>query len=83
MTLPLSVRIRVTAEMAPSEIRGLAQVMYEEWLPEAERLEGAVEAGEALFTALDHALRDPVIAAHGGWQDDARRALVTWRAVKT
>ena len=40
---------------------------------------GAVASRDALAAALDHALRDPAIAAHAGWQDDARKALVTTR----
>jgi hypothetical protein len=48
--LPLSAQIRIAAEMSPPYNRGLAAMMLEEWVPEAERLEGAVEA---LKEALD------------------------------
>jgi hypothetical protein len=42
--LPLSTQMRVAAEMATPEIRGLAEMIGTEWQAEALRLEGAVEA---------------------------------------
>lgn len=59
--LPLSVQMRVAAEMAAPEIRGLAEMIGTEWQAEALRLEGAVadhradvdHYRDAIGTALD------------------------------
>lgn len=45
--LPLSAQMRVAAEMAAPEIRGLAEMIGTEWQAEALRLEGAVAAARA------------------------------------
>ena len=39
----------------------------------------AVSAVDALAAALEHVLRDPTIAHHAGWQEDARKALAAAR----
>lgn len=47
--LPLSTQMRVAAEMAAPEIRGLAEMIGTEWQAEALRLEGAVSDRDALL----------------------------------
>ena len=42
--MALSAQMRVAIEMAAPEISGVAAMTEEKWLPEVERLEGAVEA---------------------------------------
>jgi hypothetical protein len=44
--LPLSAQIRIAAEMSPPSNRGLAAMMLEEWVPEAERLEALEPASD-------------------------------------
>ena len=44
--LPLSAQMRVAVSVAAPEIRGFAAMIEQEWLPEAERLEGAVAEAE-------------------------------------
>ena len=38
-----------------------------------------LSAVDALAAALEHVLRDPTIAHHAGWQEDARKALAAAR----
>jgi hypothetical protein len=52
--LRLSTQLRIAAEMASPEIRGLARMMLEDWVPEAERMEERIAE---LEKQLDEAVK--------------------------
>jgi hypothetical protein len=77
--MPLSDQIRIAGEMAHPSIRGLAEMMLNEWKPEAERLEqqlaGAIEALEEIAAFAVTADEDNYLDAPRELRKMATRAL--------
>jgi hypothetical protein len=73
--LALSTQMRVAVTMAAPEIRGFAAMIEEEWLPEAERLEGAVEDRAVLRQMVTDIAGQIADEGMTGWADDIRDEL--------